>query len=47
MLLKLINKCYYILQFIDDTIYYIIKLFVKYIIYYYTFNYKILINDES
>ena len=37
----------YILKFIDYTIYYIIKLFVKYIINYYTINYVILINDDS
>ena len=29
-LLKLINKCYYILKCIDDTMYYIIQLIVKY-----------------
>ena len=27
--IKIINKCYYILKFIDDTIYYIIQLIVK------------------
>ena len=46
-LLKLINKCYYILKFIDDTLYYTIQLFLKYIIDYYTINYIILINDDS
>ena len=27
--IKIINKCYYILKCIDDTIYYIIQLIVK------------------